>query len=85
MEQSVSVPGSEDNLSLKFTLGDVLKFVTGALVTPPLGFSPSPSINFHETSKFPMANTCSNTLTCLFRLSVVMSLITILSRGSLIQ
>ena len=58
----MTVPGSGETLSLKFTIADVLKFVTGAPATPPISFYPQPSIMFHQTSSFPMANTCSNTL-----------------------
>ena len=59
---TISSPYSEDVLTLKFSLEDVLKFVTGAPSTPPMGFEPSPSIQFHSDSDLPIANTCSNTL-----------------------
>lgn len=49
-------------------LRKVLAFATGATVVPPVGFSPSPSVEFlHEGDEdfspipmFPMANTCIN-------------------------
>ncbi|XP_029998120.1 G2/M phase-specific E3 ubiquitin-protein ligase-like [Sphaeramia orbicularis] len=49
-------------------LQKILAFATGASVVPPIGFSPSPSIQFiHKgdddfscTPMFPMANTCVN-------------------------
>jgi hypothetical protein len=43
-------------------LSDVLKFVTGSRATPPIGFIPAPSIQFQQTSIFPLANTCGNIL-----------------------
>ena len=53
-----------DYVSYKFsiTLGDILAFTTGASTVPPMGFSPKPSIEFHENSNFPEANTCGNIL-----------------------
>ena len=56
---TISSPYSEDVLTLKFSLEDVLKFVTGAPSTPPMGFEPSLSIQFHSDSDLPIA---SNTL-----------------------
>lgn len=47
---------------MNVSLPDILAFVTGAPSLPPLGFLPQPSIQFHATSAFPKANTCSNTL-----------------------
>uniref|UniRef100_A0A3P8RJW6 HECT domain-containing protein n=1 Tax=Amphiprion percula TaxID=161767 RepID=A0A3P8RJW6_AMPPE len=46
----------------------ILAFATGASVVPPIGFSPSPSVefihkgddDFSSTPLFPMANTCVN-------------------------
>ena len=59
---TVSVPGSVATLSLKFSIADVLKIVTGAPSIPLIGFYPEPSIMFHQSSSFLMANTCGNTL-----------------------
>ena len=53
---------SNEIYSVHITLSDVLKFVTGSPALPPLGFIPSPTIRFQETSVFPVANTCANTL-----------------------
>ena len=58
----MSVPNSDEILNLDITLPDILMFVTGAPVPPPVGFHPTPAIRFHTESKFPIANTCSNTL-----------------------
>lgn len=58
----VQVPHTQEVLHLQLTLSDILKFVTGSPAVPPLGFVPTPSIQFQETSIFPMANTCTNTL-----------------------
>ena len=58
----VQVPGTQEVLHLQLTLSVILKFVTGSPALPPVGFVPTPSIQFHETSIFPMANTCTNTL-----------------------
>ncbi|TKS71947.1 G2/M phase-specific E3 ubiquitin-protein ligase [Collichthys lucidus] len=49
-------------------LQKILAFATGASVVPPIGFSPSPSVefihkgddDFSSTPLFPMANTCIN-------------------------
>lgn len=48
--------------TISITLPDILQFITGCQTTPPVGFIPSPSVRFHDTSIFPMANTCTNTL-----------------------
>lgn len=37
-------------------------FVTGSPTLPPVGFIPTPAIQFQESSMLPMANTCTNTL-----------------------
>ena len=44
------------------SLEDILQFATGASSVPPIGFSPNPTVTFHESSPFPMANTCTNCL-----------------------
>ncbi|XP_034721445.1 G2/M phase-specific E3 ubiquitin-protein ligase-like isoform X1 [Etheostoma cragini] len=48
-------------------LEKILAFTTGASVVPPIGFSPTPSVQFihkgddgFSTSMFPLANTCVN-------------------------
>ena len=43
-------------------MADVLKFVTGSPVLPPVGFITEPSIRFTQTAIYPYANTCGNTL-----------------------
>ncbi|XP_076126782.1 G2/M phase-specific E3 ubiquitin-protein ligase-like [Alosa pseudoharengus] len=45
-------------------LGDILVFATGSNDVPPVGFSPSPSVEFlHDgNGRFPIANTCINCL-----------------------
>ena len=57
----VSSPSGHDVLKCKYTLEDVLVFVTGAPAKPPLGFMPRPTIKFWN-DQFPKANTCTNTL-----------------------
>jgi hypothetical protein len=42
-------------------LEDVLVFITGANVPPPLGFDSTPTIELTD-GNFPTANTCSTTL-----------------------
>uniref|UniRef100_A0A672G425 HECT domain-containing protein n=1 Tax=Salarias fasciatus TaxID=181472 RepID=A0A672G425_SALFA len=51
------------------TVQTILVFATGASETPPIGFSPAPSIEFlrddshgYSTNMFPIANTCINCL-----------------------
>ncbi|XP_035982736.1 G2/M phase-specific E3 ubiquitin-protein ligase [Fundulus heteroclitus] len=44
------------------TLEDVLMFATGVPSIPPAGMDPQPRLQYINTSKFPMANTCANTL-----------------------
>ena len=48
---------------LEFSFEDILIFVTGAADVPPMGFSPSPTIEFCDEIKYPIASTCSNVLT----------------------
>ena len=43
------------------TLGEVLTFATGCDDIPPLGFTPMPTLKFHE-DVHPKANTCDTTL-----------------------
>nr|XP_054593356.1 G2/M phase-specific E3 ubiquitin-protein ligase-like [Nothobranchius furzeri] len=47
-----------DGVSLK----DILIFFTGCDSIPALGFTPKPSLEFIENSRFPLANTCENVL-----------------------
>ena len=42
---------------------DLLMFVTGSSSVPPMGFLPKPVIQFSYATTFPIASTCSNTLT----------------------
>ncbi|XP_038130567.1 G2/M phase-specific E3 ubiquitin-protein ligase-like [Cyprinodon tularosa] len=41
---------------------DVLMFATGLTSLPPSGLDPLPKLHFLDDSRFPMANTCLNTL-----------------------
>ncbi|KAF3844355.1 hypothetical protein F7725_007518 [Dissostichus mawsoni] len=43
-------------------LGDILMFSTGLNTLPPSGIQPRPQLVFHQTSRFPIGRTCSNTL-----------------------
>ena len=58
----MKVPNSQEILYLDVNLSDILKFVTGAPAPPLVGFTPTPTIQFHVEYQFPIANTCSNTL-----------------------
>lgn len=51
-----------DEEEYTMSLGDILAFVTGASSSPPMGFSPRPSISFHSESPYPLANSCCNIL-----------------------
>lgn len=44
------------------SLENLLMFATGLTSLPPAGITPQPCIVFLDTSPFPMANTCANTL-----------------------
>ncbi|XP_078792879.1 G2/M phase-specific E3 ubiquitin-protein ligase-like isoform X1 [Oryzias latipes] len=44
------------------TLEDIFMFATGVSGIPPAGLEPLPKLQFLESSKFPMANTCANIL-----------------------
>uniref|UniRef100_A0A3Q3FKZ8 HECT domain-containing protein n=1 Tax=Labrus bergylta TaxID=56723 RepID=A0A3Q3FKZ8_9LABR len=44
------------------SLEDILVFFTGCDSIPALGFSPKPSLEFSNHSRFPVANTCENIL-----------------------
>uniref|UniRef100_A0A3P8S6T4 HECT domain-containing protein n=1 Tax=Amphiprion percula TaxID=161767 RepID=A0A3P8S6T4_AMPPE len=44
------------------SLEDILVFFTGCDNIPALGFSPKPSLEFINHSRFPVANTCDNIL-----------------------
>ena len=48
---------------LEFSFEDILIFVTGAADVPPMGFSPSPTLEFCDEIKYPTASTCTNVLT----------------------
>lgn len=48
---------------LKLTLKDILVFGTGGEEEPPCGFTPSACLQFSKFSKFPLSNTCGNTIT----------------------
>ena len=48
---------------MTITFEDILIFATGASETPPMGLTPSPTIAFCPTAKYPTASTCSNVLT----------------------
>ena len=58
--QAESTTGQTEKFNIK--LSHILAFTTGNTTIPPMGFSPTPNINFHEKSVFPTANTCANTL-----------------------
>ena len=55
-------PRDETICKFSITLEDILSFATGAKSVPPVGFIPSPSILFEQSSFFPRANTCANIL-----------------------
>ena len=58
---SVDIEGQ----SFKFTLGDILQFVTGCRDIPAIGFLPQPSISFlhgDDAKKKLSPNTCANIL-----------------------
>uniref|UniRef100_A0A3Q0STR9 HECT domain-containing protein n=1 Tax=Amphilophus citrinellus TaxID=61819 RepID=A0A3Q0STR9_AMPCI len=44
------------------TLEDVLMVATGVPCMPPAGMDPQPCLQLFKGSKFPMANTCANTV-----------------------
>uniref|UniRef100_A0A8C4THI9 HECT domain-containing protein n=1 Tax=Erpetoichthys calabaricus TaxID=27687 RepID=A0A8C4THI9_ERPCA len=45
------------------SLEDLLIFITGSDKIPPLGFCPTPCLEFlHDDSRFPLANTCDNVI-----------------------
>uniref|UniRef100_A0A1A8NZW8 HECT domain-containing protein n=4 Tax=Nothobranchius TaxID=28779 RepID=A0A1A8NZW8_9TELE len=44
------------------TLEEIFMFATGLPCIPPAGVNPQPRLQFDTSSKFPMANTCANTL-----------------------
>ncbi|XP_062862578.1 G2/M phase-specific E3 ubiquitin-protein ligase-like [Trichomycterus rosablanca] len=44
------------------TLDEIFMFATGVPHIPPAGMDPRPCLQFLTSSKFPMANTCANTL-----------------------
>ncbi len=46
----------------ELTLEDILIFFSGSEEVPPLGFVPSPTISFNNTSIYPKASTCAFTL-----------------------
>ena len=60
MSQVISSDGSTDTCHITFER--ILEFATGASKEPPIGFQPQPSISFQQSSRFPRANTCINTL-----------------------
>lgn len=43
-------------------LSQILIFATAAEKIPPIGFDPTPRVTFTTKSKFPLGNTCANTL-----------------------
>ena len=45
------------------SLRDIMIFLTGCDLIPPLGFSVTPAIEFTDDEMFPKASTCSLTLT----------------------
>ena len=49
---------TEERPSIK----DILAFATGADAVPPLGFLPTPTLEFDDSSKYPIGNTCGNVL-----------------------
>lgn len=51
-------PDGNSIISLK----DILIFCTGCDNVRPLGFATTPSIDFIEDGKYPLANTCANKL-----------------------
>ena len=54
------------------SLSDILVFGTRADREPPMGFVPSPKINFRE-SKYLTASTCTNTINLTLRTRIVLS------------
>ena len=50
-----------DGEYVHISLPDILQFATGARSVPPLGFNPTPSLQFVPDS-LPVANTCANTI-----------------------
>ena len=57
--EEIEYEAGEIGISFK----DILIFTTGASDVPPMGFSPTPTIQFNDGMKFPLASTCSNVLT----------------------
>lgn len=51
----------EEN-ACSISLEEIVMFATGVPCVPPAGLDPPPCLQFLTESKFPMANTCSNTL-----------------------
>ncbi|XP_028657992.2 G2/M phase-specific E3 ubiquitin-protein ligase-like [Erpetoichthys calabaricus] len=52
------------------SLEDLLIFITGSDKIPPLGFCPTPCLEFlHDGSRFPLANTCDNVIRIPFKQS----------------
>uniref|UniRef100_A0A8C4RM74 HECT domain-containing protein n=1 Tax=Erpetoichthys calabaricus TaxID=27687 RepID=A0A8C4RM74_ERPCA len=50
------------------SLEDLLIFITGSDKIPPLGFCPTPCLEFlHDGSRFPLANTCDNVIRIPFK------------------
>ena len=39
---------------------NILAFATGADAVPPLGFLPTPTLEFNDASNYPIGNTCGN-------------------------
>ena len=57
------LPIDSQNEHFTVSLKDILIFVTGSSEIPPMGFTPKPAIMFCTSTTFPIASTCSNTLT----------------------
>ena len=55
----VDSPVGPSDLSIQ----DVFVFFTSSDVIPPLGFTPRPSLYFHEFIEYPFASTCALSLT----------------------
>lgn len=57
----IHIESGNENFTL--SLSDILTFATGSLEISPMGFTPKPAIMFCTSTYFPIASTCSNTLT----------------------
>ena len=54
---------TDDPSNIDLRLSDVLAFFSGADKILPMGFSQKPTLEFSPTNPYPMASTCTLTLT----------------------